>query len=443
MKKTISKYTYFFTSKTNINLVYCSRTNSILKLSPELYNFLLKCSNNTALINSLHKDVTSMLTHHKIIVSQKEDEDYLLERKFKEYLLSFSETTLGLILVPTTSCNFDCYYCFEENKASVFVDEQTIDNLIKFINTHTQAKNISLMWYGGEPLLAFEKIKIILERIKNETKLPIKHQSIVTNGYYFENKVIDFFSENKLNSIQITLDGDKSRHDTIRKLKHNGKGSYDIIMKNIDNILDKMPDTKVSIRINIDKANKDIFFQLQSTLSQRWKNKNVNIYPGILRIDNMSGTNLSCDVLNYQDIAELTYELQINDNASTSIAPELNYSKGCCATRVNSYIIGHKGEIYKCWNNVGNNDKIIGNINSNRLSNPILLYRYVIGSNILNSDKCINCPILPICPGTCPDYQLKNFYNNGEYELCECIYKNKKKLEAFLENYYLKSINNK
>lgn len=45
--------------------------------------------------------------------------------------------------------------------------------------------------------------------------------------------------------------------------------------------------------------------------------------------------------------------------------------------KLNSYIIGPEGEIYKCWNDVSNTAKVIGNIQEECLENSTLFARYM------------------------------------------------------------------
>lgn len=436
MNVVISKYTYQWISTRGDHLIYCSRTNSYLKVTPELYEFINDCRNNSELLSEIDSELLAILQNHKIVVSEYDDDDYILERQFKEDQCTFSPSTIGLVLVPTTSCNFDCPYCFEEGKKPSNMSDETIEALISFLKLHKLAKNIALTWYGGEPLLAFGTIKKILNKIESETGLPIIDQSIITNGYYFSDNVIEFFKQHPLSNIQITLDGNKARHDTIRKQKGTGVGSYDRLINNIDNILNKLPDTQVSIRVNIDKANKDEFFDVYARLSERWKNKKIKIYPGILRIDNETKTNLACSVLSQSEAMELYYDLRQKQMIDGSIYPTLQHHEGCCATVVNSYIIGPDGEIYKCWNDVSNSDRIVGNIREQKIRNTSLFYRYIIASKTCRNKACLDCSMLPICSGSCAYYRLRNIYEKGEYALCQCLQKEPEMLEKSLESYY-------
>ena len=436
MNYIISKYTHNFVTSKGVYLTYCSRTNSFMSLTKELFEFIDQMRENPLLINELDKSLFELFKSHKIIVNDYEDDDFLLKRQFHEDQISYSQSSLALVIVPTLSCNFDCPYCFEEGKKGGIMNDSTIDELIMFIKKHELAKDLTITWYGGEPLLAFDVIKKILNKIKSEIMIPIRWQSIVTNGYYFDSKVIEYFKEIPLNSVQITLDGSRERHNQIRKQKSTGEGSYDRLIGHIDKILHEMPDTEVSIRVNIEKVNINDFLLIQEELTDRWKGKNINFYPGFLRIENNGKTALACNAISQWESKEFYYGLFKNKKLNGTIFPELQNNQGCSATMVNAYIIGPKGEIYKCWNDVTNENKIVGYINDNNLSNYTLFFRYLLGSKFYHNDECKRCFYLPICQGYCPWFRLKNQYENGKFVLCECMHRTPNLLNKSLEDWY-------
>lgn len=198
----------------------------------------------------------------------------------------------------------------------------------------------------------------------------------------------------------------------------------------------ELPKTRLSLRINIDRDNMQEYYELQNELLNRWKGGNINIYPGFLRFDNETGTNLACNAIDRWDAHEFSFDLLKKDKQTKSIYPQLYNARGCCATVVNSYIIGSEGEIYKCWNDVSDESKVIGYIDKNDMENSTLFYRYMISSKWYHNEDCINCFYLPICRGTCAYYRLKNQYQNGEYTLCQCMQKTPDMLNQSLEYWY-------
>ncbi len=436
MSYIISKYVYQFISSEGCPLVYCSRSNSFLELNLDLYNYLSKCRKIPSLIDDLDENLIELFISNKIIVKQEDDDDFLLEHHFTTDMISYSNRRLGIVVAPTIGCNFDCSYCFEPGKRAYLMTKKIIDELILFIKRHKEAEFLDLTWYGGEPLLAFRKIKTIMQRIRDEVPITLGNHDIITNGYYFTHEVVAFFKEFPLNTIQITFDGGRERHNNIRKQKKTNEPTYDHIIKNIDRIVEELPDTQVHIRINIEKSNINDFIEGKAFFEKRWKDKNLIIYPGILRFDNEDGTAIACSAMNKWESANFLYELNEKGIYQSDIYPKIRLAKTCCATRVSSYIIGPRGEIYKCWNDVSDEKKIIGYINQEKLTNPELLYRYMVRTKWYMNSKCKECFFLPICNGNCAWYALKNIYNKGEYIICDCLQKSPEMLNKSLEYHY-------
>lgn len=431
----LSRYTYLFISSKKKYLVYNSRTNSLFEISKELYYQLLECKEDKRKIEYLDDEIISFLSERKIIIREEEDSNFLLEHQYETDRRTYSKYILGLTIVPTLACNFSCHYCFEENKRVTTMNKTTEDAIISFINSHLESRELHLNWYGGEPLLAINTIESILNKISNETTLKFTKHNLITNGYFINDKVINLFKKYPLNTIQITLDGKRERHDTIRKTKGEVP-TYDKITGNIDRLLKEFANTQVHIRINIEKNNMDDYSKVAKELKDRWEGKNIIIYPGFLRIDNEQKTAYSCDCLDKEDIAEFMFDAAKKKIIDIQLYPQIFSAKTCAATRQCSYIIGPEGEVYKCWNDVSDPQKVIGNIHTNKTNNNLLLNRYLVGSKWYNDSACRECFFLPICNGTCAWYVLRNKYGNGKYHLCTCIQKTPEMLNKCLEYFY-------
>lgn len=436
MEESLSKYAFLLQTESKENLVYVSRSNGFYKIPDIVYNTLnlLKTQDEKDKLYQLDKSYLDFLRNKKIIVSKGEDEDYLLELELKSNLVTYSQQSLGLVIAPTTGCNFACPYCFEENKKVNIMSDYTIDNLFNFIRGYVNIKYLNLTWYGGEPLLAFEVIKRILPRIKEELPIELRMHQIVTNGYYFNKEVVDFFKSYPLNLIQITLDGKKERHDSIRRLKGSKKGSYSQIMENMDLIVKELPDTILSVRVNLDNNNKEDFEIIFRELKNRWPGSKLDIYPGAIRIDDEKHRCLSCEAMSHSDIRNFYCSLHDREKVRVDFYPRMR-PKACSATCLNAYVVGPDGELYKCWNDVSDPHKIIGYLNQKDFTNKKLLARYLIACNCFKNPECRECLFLPICMGGCAWYKLRNLYENGQFEMCS-LYKDENALKKCLLLHY-------
>ena len=380
-------------------------------------------------LRALDRNDVAFLKQKGVLLSPEAAANILLDQKLKYQVHSYQQDVLGLVLVPTTGCNFACPYCFEERKPNVSMSDRVARQLIGFIKGHPNAKSINLTWYGGEPLLAFGRIQQLLEAFKTELSIPIAKHHMVTNGYLLTPEVADFMGKHGLKSVQITLDGTEEQHNRTRCLKGNSAGTFEHILSNIDVLLKHQPQIKVSIRVNVNKSNADDFFPLYSMLSKRWSDKSIYIYPGFIREDTPDGKNLCSRCITVDDGPEF-FSMLRNRGANLNHRTKL-VDKGCMANQINSYIVGPKGEIYKCWNDVSNPKRIVGYIHRKQLSNSNLLYKYMTETSPFDDPTCRQCGVMPLCSGGCAWYRMRNRFENGRFNVCS-IYKNKQFLEDAL-----------
>lgn len=172
----------------------------------------------------------------------------------------------------------------------------------------------------------------------------------------------------------------------------------------------------LSIRVNVDKFSQDQFYEIKELLSERWKEySNYEVYPGILRIDNKQGVDFSEDAMNIFDSAAFSQKLE--ECGYVNNYPTL-LRKNCTANRVNAYVIGPEGEIYKCWNDVTDSNKIVAYIHKNEFFNSQLFYDYLFSTAWYEDEKCKKCAILPICHGGCAWYKVRNLRSKGRFNTC-------------------------
>ena len=423
MPTILSKYCYLFLEH-NKYYIFNTENCFFTEININLYN-LIKDRD----FEEIDAETLYFLKNKKILIDSENVDLFYQESKFKYELSSYNKNILNLTLVPTLSCNFSCDYCFEIDKRNKTMNKETIEELLVFIEEHKDAKKINITWYGGEPLLAFNIIKTINNEIKSRIKIPLISQSVITNGYLLTPKVVTYFKEQKINSIQITLDGKEDTHNKTRKL-HSGKGSFQTIIKNLDYAIEKLSDCQFLIRVNINNKNLNEYIELYKKLNERWKNnKNINIYPGFIREDTKDGKSLCSNCILPDSVIDL-YKYFNNNGLKIKLYPK-TVKKGCVINSINSYIIGPEGEIYKCWNDVSNEEKIIGFINKKEITNKVLFYRYMNEVSPFLNEECKKCKLLPICTGGCGWYRYKNLYENGSFDICS-IYKNTDKLKDAL-----------
>lgn len=101
---------------------------------------------------------------------------------------------------------------------------QEIVNQIKDKLITGHSGGFALIWYGGEPLIAWNTVRDITSILYQFCKrLGIQFDSsIVTNGDLLSANRVCELKEIGCTTIQITLDGDNASHDVRRPLKNGG-----------------------------------------------------------------------------------------------------------------------------------------------------------------------------------------------------------------------------
>lgn len=154
----------------------------------------------------------------------------------KKYHTVLEEDLYHIMILPTYQCNLRCWYCIQDHKnmwMSKETAQQIKDLLIKKIKDNS-IKRIRLSWFGGEPLLGYNYIIDITSFAKHLTHESGKDFScdITTNGTLLNRERITELISAGVTTYQITIDGDKATHDSIKVLRHGS--AYDKTLENIN-----------------------------------------------------------------------------------------------------------------------------------------------------------------------------------------------------------------
>ena len=148
----------------------------------------------------------------------------------------------------TQQCNLRCTYCcysgtYNDRRihSNKHISFDTLNYIIEFVEKHYDktANEITICFYGGEALLVKDKIEWTIKRLLDVLGQKVRF-SLSTNGLALTEDVIDWICSYPNFVVNVTIDGDKIMHDKHRKTI-SGKGSYDIILKNLELFKKKYP----------------------------------------------------------------------------------------------------------------------------------------------------------------------------------------------------------
>src|SRR5215213_2187815 len=142
-------------------------------------------------------DTLGDLTGVRMLVG---DELEALERRYRAG--TSDRSSFALTIVTSLGCNFDCPYCFE-NKPPAVLDAETERLLLDVLEAQLATiERFHVTWYGGEPLLAQDRIDRLSEAFLERTSASgvAYTASIVTNGYLLTPEVA-----RRLRTLQVNL----------------------------------------------------------------------------------------------------------------------------------------------------------------------------------------------------------------------------------------------
>lgn len=432
-----SIYNTLFQSNRFGYFLYNALSNSLIELDEKHYRYLEKLRNTPDEENKFIDPAFSGLLREKnILVDNGVERQLLLARQHRRNTICYDSSRLGLSICPTLGCNFRCPYCYEHSQKDMTVmNPRTVDNLMQFIKRFTQPKRLSVAWYGGEPTLAFDVIMEITEKLKT-LDIAFENAGMVTNGYLLDSEKISHLNNLKISAIQITLDGVEAVHNT-RRVHAGGQPTYQRIMENVDLLMNSDYTGSCIIRINLDRNNVADFLELRSALLERYKGKKISVYASCVNTARAHRYyDENCQFCS-QEWSNFTLELfyQHSIRPIGGFYPDTENFSACVANGVNGFVVGPKGELYKCWEDVGKTQMVIGTIfEENHLTNPGLVAAYATGTDPHLDRDCLACSTLPICGGGCANKRLlsKQLQEEG-LEFCSPY---KENLIPYLEAYY-------
>ncbi len=412
-----------------------------MKYHRNFYNFEIPYKNGALLYNIvnrnfvfLNKEYYYLYQHldllekdeNKHILNEFMDAEFILDNSVDErnaYLRNFYfsrwfSQKLLFTIVPTTACNFRCPYCFEQGIKFISMNTNIVKKSMEFIEERIKTfkpEDVSISFYGGEPLLALDKIVefgMFFKRLGHIYNFKM-NADVVTNGYLLSKEVaLELYNKARVRSAQITLDGPEEVHDA-RRFLSGGKPTFQRIYNNVKEVLMTGIEFVIRVRVNVDKTNighLEDLLAILSELPERDNKLEVYFSPVTGESDKLQrhpdSTLFSEEEFGkvYVDkILPLLYKYDFDYERY----PDLSYVF-CGGITPYHYIIDSDGSIKKCYDLVGRKEESIGDVYNYRDDDKRVL-KWELFEPL--GDECFNCKFLPICGGGCPYKKMKSGKN--------------------------------
>ena len=350
----------------------------------------------------------------RMLVPVDFDEVEMLASRYRATQADLSR--LALTLVTSLGCNFNCPYCFEAKEPSVMSAEVQTAVLALVDEQLPTLKTLAVTWYGGEPLIGRRPLYALSDAfIARCDRAGITYEaSIITNGFLLDVPTCRALKARRIGHAQITLDGPPEVHDA-RRPQRSGLGSFHRIVANLHCAIEYL---NISIRVNIDAGNLHRTEELLQILAAEGLAGRLTVYPGqVVGIDDggsaPSATYRGCCLSNAEFARAEQQFLALCRRYGFAAPVSLPRPSGapCTAVRRNELIVGSRGELYKCFDSVGNPNEVVGDIRDYHHPNGRLA-RW-LKYDPFADPECRACPALPVCMGGCAHHAMNpKLYDN-------------------------------
>lgn len=330
----------------------------------------------------------------------------------------------ALCLNVAHDCNLRCKYCFADEGEykgkrelmSAEVGKRAIDFVIKHSGPR---RNIEVDLFGGEPLLAFDAVKEIVEYAKKKEKEHNKNIrfTMTTNVTLLTDEIMEYLDKN-MGNIVLSLDGRKSVNDSVR-VRRDGSGSYDSIVPKLKKMVEiREKGKQYYARGTFTRNNTDFYEDIMHMADLGFDEISVEPVvlpddsPLSLREEDLPKIFEQYDKL-YKEMLRRHkegkefkfYHFNININGGPCVYKRIS---GCGAGH--EYVaITPSGDIYPCHQFIGNEAFKMGNIFEGTLN--MNLSKEFKNAHIYNKPKCKECWARFYCSGGC---QANNYNFNGD-----------------------------
>ena len=402
-------------------------------------------SDDFFIVNPLHGSADIITAHELEMLHNQYDEKgnfadrkYLIDEQeeakaFKMAYLDFldnrDEDEIQLFFVPNYSCNFACYYCYQEgySPSESKLTTEVVDAYFDYISREFAGRKKYITIFGGEPLLPGDNQRKAIEYLvekANEARLDL---AFVTNGYTLASYV-ELFKTAFIREVQVTLDGTKAVHDSRRYLKGR-QSTFDRIIEGIDACLEN--NISINLRMVADKDNLGNLPELARfaigkgwTKSPLFKTQIGRNYE--LHVCNSSPDRLYSRAEMYQRIYEM---MQEHPEIIEFYKPGFSIAKyiaeheelpsplfDSCPACKTEWAFDFSGTIYSCTATVGKKGEELGTFYPVVSKNDDAISQWQ-DRDITTIEKCKTCDVALVCGGGCASV-AKN--KNGNTNSPDC-----------------------
>lgn len=389
-----SSYYNFPVKIGNTEILYNTISGRFIKSTTEL----TECINRG---HSLDTKLLSELKNNYFLVDDDVNEKEMI--KSIQMQKRYSPKAYLLILNTTLNCNLNCWYCYESHSKKAYMPIDMVQRILKHIELMHMSISyeiLDLTFFGGEPMMNYKAVSNLIRGITELSQVRGFKISLtfVTNGTFISEKYINLLKPFNTR-FQITIDGNKDSHNSIRKFKNENKqDSYSHIIEGLKQLNDADANFKFTLRINYDDKVLNHIEELINDLSFLKRSKCVIALQKVWQSDAAK-----------IDVNRLFNIIEVINNAGFCLNTYRfkNTFCSCNTDNLNQAIINYDGKIFKCTARDFTDKESHGYLNELGViewNTEKMKERLAVNL----PQKCHECKFLPCCPGICSQKIIEN-----------------------------------
>lgn len=143
---------------------------------------------------------------------------------------------MDVSLILTHRCNLDCHYCYAGEHHRTDMDDLVLGRAIELLFSDGSAR-AQLSFFGGEPFIAFERMKRAVELA--EAKAAELQKEVVfqctSNGTRIGDEELRFIREHRIH-VTVSIDGIREAHEANRPLA-GGRSSFEPVLAGLRRLI--------------------------------------------------------------------------------------------------------------------------------------------------------------------------------------------------------------
>ena len=250
-------------------LLFHTLTRELLVLPPRFIDYFEEGRLFPASI--LSEEFPAKLYKHFYLVPEHSPESQVY-MELKDIMVVKEELPKGIthyVILPTTTCNARCFYCFEQGMQYHKMSAETVEDTLRFILQHkpVDQKKIHIHWFGGEPMCAADHIDRICSGLKDAG---IEFSAEMTsNGSLFTEELANKAAQIwNISKIQITLDGMAEEYSRRKRYAGTMKKPFETVIHNIHLLI--AAGISVAVRLNVDENNTGEIYRVVDYLGEEF-----------------------------------------------------------------------------------------------------------------------------------------------------------------------------